>query len=101
MSISWMQIRRSAKHFWENRTSAITQWSGGGSNIGKVMDAIRAGAPNTIVVITADNGAWQDVAGRRHRSVRGEKGSPFEGDSACRGSCGHPARFRLAPAMAK
>src|SRR5271157_3193552 len=26
-------------------------------NIGKVMDAIRAEAPNTIVIITADNGA--------------------------------------------
>ena len=31
------------------------------SNIGKVMDAIRAEAPNTIVIITADNGAWQDA----------------------------------------
>ena len=25
------------------------------------MDAIRAEAPNTIVIITADNGAWQDA----------------------------------------
>jgi arylsulfatase A-like enzyme len=50
------------------------------SNIGKVMDAIRAEAPNTIVVITADNGAWQDAwpdAGTV--PFRGEKGSPFEG----------------------
>ena len=50
------------------------------SNIGKVMDAIRAEAPNTIVVITADNGAWQDAwpdAGTT--PFRGEKGSPFEG----------------------
>jgi arylsulfatase A-like enzyme len=31
------------------------------SNIGKVMDEIRAEAPNTIVIITADNGAWQDA----------------------------------------
>jgi arylsulfatase A-like enzyme len=30
-------------------------------NIGKVMDAIREVAPNTIVVMTADNGAWQDA----------------------------------------
>jgi arylsulfatase A-like enzyme len=29
------------------------------ANIGRVMDAIRAEAPNTIVIITADNGAWQ------------------------------------------
>jgi arylsulfatase len=31
------------------------------ANIGRVMDAIRAEAPNTIVIITADNGAWQDA----------------------------------------
>ena len=50
------------------------------SNIGKVVDAIRAEAPNTIVIITADNGAWQDAwpdAGTV--PFRGEKGSPFEG----------------------
>ena len=50
------------------------------SNIGKVMDAIRAEAPDTIVIITADNGAWQDAwpdAGTV--PFRGEKGSPFEG----------------------
>jgi arylsulfatase len=50
------------------------------SNIGKIMDAIRAEAPNTIVIITADNGAWQDAwpdAGTV--PFRGEKGSPFEG----------------------
>ncbi len=50
------------------------------SNIGKVMDEIRADAPNTIVIITADNGAWQDAypdAGTT--PFRGEKGSPFEG----------------------
>ena len=50
------------------------------SNIGKVMDEIRKDAPNTIVVITADNGAWQDAypdAGTT--PFRGEKGSPFEG----------------------
>jgi arylsulfatase A-like enzyme len=50
------------------------------SNIGKVVDAIRAEAPDTIVIITADNGAWQDAwpdAGTV--PFRGEKGSPFEG----------------------
>jgi arylsulfatase A-like enzyme len=49
-------------------------------NIGRVMDAIRAEAPNTIVVLTADNGAWQDAypdAGTM--PFRGEKGSAFEG----------------------
>jgi arylsulfatase len=50
------------------------------SNIGRIMDAIRAEAPNTIVVLTADNGAWQDAypdAGTV--PFRGEKGSAFEG----------------------
>jgi arylsulfatase A-like enzyme len=50
------------------------------ANIGKIIDEIRAEAPNTIVIITADNGAWQDAwpdAGTV--PFRGEKGSPFEG----------------------
>ncbi len=48
-------------------------------DIGRVMDEIRADAPDTIVVITADNGAWQDAypdAGTH--PFRGEKGSSFE-----------------------
>jgi arylsulfatase A-like enzyme len=50
------------------------------SNIGRIMDAIRAEAPDTIVIITADNGAWQDAwpdAGMT--PFRGEKGTAFEG----------------------
>jgi arylsulfatase A-like enzyme len=49
-------------------------------NIGRIMDAIRAEAPDTIVIITADNGAWQDAypdAGTT--PFRGEKGTAFEG----------------------
>jgi len=49
-------------------------------NVGRIMDIIRAEAPNTIVIVTADNGAWQDAwpdAGTV--PFRGEKGSPFEG----------------------
>jgi len=49
------------------------------SNVGRIMDEIRADAPNTIVIFTADNGAWQDAwpdAGTH--PFRGEKGSPFE-----------------------
>jgi len=49
------------------------------SNIGRVMDAIRAEAPDTIVIVTADNGAWQDAwpdAGTH--PFRGDKGSAFE-----------------------
>jgi arylsulfatase A-like enzyme len=49
-------------------------------DIGRVMDEIRADAPNTIVILTADNGAWLDAypdAGTT--PFRGEKGSPFEG----------------------
>lgn len=48
-------------------------------NIGEVMDAIREYAPNTIVVTTADNGAWQDAypdAG--NTPFRGSKGTAFE-----------------------
>src|SRR5262245_28648739 len=48
-------------------------------NIGEIMDAIREHAPNTIVITTADNGAWQDAypdAGTH--PFRGEKGSSFE-----------------------
>jgi arylsulfatase len=43
------------------------------------MDVIRAEAPDTIVIFTADNGAWQDAwpdAGAH--PYRGEKGSAFE-----------------------
>src|SRR5260370_2014123 len=50
------------------------------ADIGKVMDAIRAEAPNTIVILSADNGAWLDAypdAGTI--PFRGEKGSAFEG----------------------
>jgi arylsulfatase len=49
-------------------------------DIGKIMKAIRAVAPNTIVIVTADNGAWLDAypdAGTT--PFRGEKGSAFEG----------------------
>ncbi len=50
------------------------------ADIGKVLDEIRADAPNTIVILTADNGAWLDAypdAGIT--PFRGEKGSAFEG----------------------
>ena len=50
------------------------------SNIGHIMDTIRAEVPNTIVIVTADNGAWLDAypdAGTT--PFRGEKGSAFEG----------------------
>ena len=50
------------------------------TDIGRVMDEIRAEAPDTIVILTADNGAWLDAypdAGTT--PFRGEKGSPYEG----------------------
>jgi arylsulfatase A-like enzyme len=49
-------------------------------NIGRIMEEVRQVAPNTIVILTADNGAWQDAypdAGTV--PFRGEKGSAFEG----------------------
>ncbi len=50
------------------------------TDIGRVMEAIRANAPNTIVIITADNGAWVDAYPDAGTSpFRGEKGTPFEG----------------------
>src|SRR5258708_17207300 len=48
-------------------------------NFGRIMDVIRAEAPDTIRIPTADNGAWQDAypdAGTH--PFRGEKGSAFE-----------------------
>jgi arylsulfatase len=49
-------------------------------DIGRIMNEIRTDVPNTIVILTADNGAWLDAypdAGTT--PFRGEKGSPFEG----------------------
>jgi arylsulfatase len=48
------------------------------ADIGRVMDAIRSQAPNTIVIVTADNGAWLDAypdAGTTldHRRGRGAR----------------------------
>ncbi len=49
------------------------------ADIGAVMDAIRAEAPDTIVILTADNGAWTDAWPDAGSSpFRGEKGSAFE-----------------------
>jgi arylsulfatase len=50
------------------------------ADIGKIMDELRADAPNTIVILTADNGAWLDAypdAGTQ--PFRGEKGTCYEG----------------------
>jgi arylsulfatase len=48
-------------------------------NVGRIMDVIRAEAPDTIVVFSADNGAWQDAYPDSGTSqYRGEKGTPFE-----------------------
>ena len=50
------------------------------ADIGKIMDELRKDAPDTIVILTADNGAWLDAypdAGAT--PFRGEKGSPYEG----------------------
>ncbi|MBV8240299.1 MAG: sulfatase-like hydrolase/transferase [Hyphomicrobiales bacterium] len=76
-----------------NPTNAAPEWKGKShlgdysdsmmemdDNIGKIMDAIRQYAPNTIVITTADNGPWLDSypdAGTT--PYRGMKGTPFEG----------------------
>jgi len=67
------------------------------SNIGRVMDAIRAEAPNTVVILTADNGAWQDAypdAGTT--PFRGEKGSAFEGGWRVPGAMWWPGKIPAA-----
>jgi Sulfatase len=53
------------------------------ADIGRIMDTIRSEAPNTIVIVTADNGAWLDAypdAGTT--PFRGEKGSALSGKPA-------------------
>jgi arylsulfatase A-like enzyme len=48
-------------------------------NIGRIMEVVRQVAPNTIIILTADNGAWQDAYPDAGTSpFRGEKGSAFE-----------------------
>ena len=64
------------------------------ANIGRIMDAIRAEAPDTIVIHTADNGAWQDAwpdAGTN--PYRGEKGTGFEGAFRVPGIMWSPGRI--------
>ena len=64
------------------------------ANIGRIMDAIRAEAPDTIVIHTADNGAWQDAwpdAGTN--PYRGEKGTGFEGAFRVPGIMWAPGRI--------
>ena len=63
-------------------------------NIGRIMDTIRAEMSDTIVILTADNGAWQDAwpdAGTV--PFRGEKGSPFEGGWRVPGVMWAPGRI--------
>ena len=69
------------------------------SHIGAIMDTIRAEAPDTIVVMTADNGAWQDACPDAGVTpFRGEKGSTFEGGFRMPGIMWAPGKI---PAGAK
>jgi len=71
-------------------------------NIGRIMDAIREVAPNTIVVTTADNGAWQDAwpdAGTH--PFRGEKGSTYEAGWRVPGIMWWPGHIPAAPYTTK
>jgi arylsulfatase A-like enzyme len=68
-------------------------------NIGRIMDTIRAEAPDTIVIVTADNGAWQDAypdAGTV--PFRGMKGTGYEGGFRVPGLMWWPGKI---PAGAK
>ena len=63
-------------------------------NVGRIMDAIRAEAPDTIVVYTADNGAWQDAFPDSGTTpFRGEKGTPFEAGYRVPGIMWSPGRI--------
>jgi arylsulfatase A-like enzyme len=74
-----------------NYSDAMTELD---HNIGRVMDAIGAEAPNTIVVLTADNGAWQDAyPDSGTMPFRGEKGSAFEGGWRVPGIMWAPGKF--------
>jgi hypothetical protein len=66
-------------------------------NVGRIMDEIRADAPDTIVIFTADNGAWRTpgrTAGRiRTAAKRAQRSRPAGVSPA---SCGRRAGFRRA-----
>jgi arylsulfatase A-like enzyme len=56
------------------------------ADIGRIMDEIRADAPNTIVILTADNGAWLDAypdagttGGGSERHQDGHRRDPVRG----------------------
>jgi arylsulfatase len=59
------------------------------SNIGRIMDAIRTEAPDTIVIITADNGAGKTRGPTPNPSVPRRKGSRSKPVGASPASCGH------------
>ena len=68
MDVNFMKMHNpnssSAKASLASRTSAIIPMRMlelDSTTSASIMDAIRAEAPNTIVIITADNGAWQDA----------------------------------------
>ena len=72
------------------------------ADIGKVMAAIRAEAPNSIVIVTADNGAWQDAypdAGTTPSAIACTRVQPHNvkltDREAARGSGGASASARL------
>src|SRR5260370_18753352 len=50
------------------------------ADIGRSVEDLRKEAPNTIVIVTAENGAWLDAYPDPGTiPFRGEKGTPFEG----------------------
>ena len=71
-------------------------------NIGRIMDAIRAEAPNTIVIITADNGRGRTLGRTPVRCRSAEKRvHHLKAVSACPASCGGRIIFRPVNVMAK
>ena len=61
------------------------------ADIGQVMDTIREVAPNTVVILIADNGAWMDAypdAGTSRSAAR--RARPSRPSGGCPASCGSP-----------
>ena len=72
------------------------------ADIGVVVDEIRKDAPNTIVIVTADNGAWLDAfrtPARRRSAAR--RAPPSKAAGGCRASCGGRAISRRAPSTTR
>ena len=67
-------------------------------NVGRIMDLIRAEAPDTIVVLTADNGAWQDAFPMPEPILSAARRAPrSKAAGASPASCGCDSAWKIDP----